>query len=391
MTQRCKLFIPGPCDLDDDVLQAMSQPVLRSYGAAWLPIFEETISLLKQVFRTQNDLFMVPGPGSAVLDMALGSCMAAGEKVIVAHNGFFGERLAVIAEAHGLNVVHVAAPSGSPLDPEDLRRALVEHPDASLVALVHHETTTTVLNPVQELASVVRAAGRVLLLDAISSLGGVELPVDDWGIDMCVASSNKCLETPPGISIISVGPRAWDLLDRHECTHHGWYLDLRTWRNYAKSPTWASWHPCPITMPTNIILALLASLRKISKFGLLAHIAKHSRACFMVRTELRNLGFQMFVPDKFAAPTATAVLPRPEFTAAEMIAWLEQEKKICITGGIGELSGRIFRVGHLGKASTDEYLAEFFAAVEAFLRFKGIEVPVEPMETDVASVATIAG
>ena len=120
MTEGCKLFIPGPCDLDDDVLKAMSEPVQRSYGDKWLPIFDETITLLKQVFRTQNDIFIVPGPGSAALDMAMGSCLATGEKVIVAHNGFFGERLATIAESNGLNVVHVAAPSGSPLDLEDL-------------------------------------------------------------------------------------------------------------------------------------------------------------------------------------------------------------------------------------------------------------------------------
>ena len=168
--------------------------------------------------------------------------------------------------------------------------------------------------------------------------------------------------------------------------HHGWYLDLRTWRSYAK--TWASWHPCPITMPTNLIMALLTTLRKISRTGLLAHIAKHSRACFFVRTELRNLGFKMLVPDEFAAPTATAVMPRPEFTAAELIAWLERERKICITGGIGELSGKIFRVGHLGKATTDDYLTDFFAAVEAFLQIKGIEVNTETVLAGAAKVAT---
>jgi alanine-glyoxylate transaminase/serine-glyoxylate transaminase/serine-pyruvate transaminase len=387
MTRNCKLFIPGPCDLDDDVMQAMSSPVQRSYGSTWLPTFDETIALLKQIFCTRNDIFMVPGPGSAALDMALGSCLAAGEKVIVAHNGFFGERMATIATSYGLNVVAVTAPSGLPLEPEQLRRALNENPDAALVALVHHETTTTVLNPLQELAAVTRAAGRVLLVDAVSSLGGAELPVDDWGIDLCVASSNKCLETPPGLALISISERAWDLVDRHAHTHHGWYLDLRTWRTYAK--TWASWHPCPITMPTNLILALLTTLRKISRTGLLAHIAKHARACHAVRTGLRNLGFNMLVPDVFAAPTATAVVPRREFTAAEMITWLEQERGICITGGIGELAGKIFRVGHLGKATTDEYLAEFFAAVEAFLRFKGIEVGSDSLPDDMALVATV--
>jgi len=142
-----KLFIPGPCDVDDDVLDAMRQQVQRSHGAEWLSIYAETLGLLKQVFQTQNDIFIVPGPGSAGLDMALGSLLTTGDKVIVAHNGFFGERLGSIAESNGFHIVHVTAPAGRPLDPDDLRRALIEHPDAMLVALVHHETTTTVANP----------------------------------------------------------------------------------------------------------------------------------------------------------------------------------------------------------------------------------------------------
>lgn len=371
MTQDCKLFIPGPCDIDEDVLDAMRHPVLRSYGAGWMPIYNETLDLLKRVFQTQNDLFVVPGPGSAGLDMALGSLLATGEKVIVPHNGFFGERLAFIAECNGLNVVGISAPAGHPLDPDDLRRALTEHPDASLVALVHHETTTTVLNPLKDLAAVTRAAGRALLVDAVSSLGGAELPVDAWGIDVCVTASNKCLETPPGLALISVGPRAWELVAHHARTNHGWYLDLRTWRWYAEN--WGNWHPAPITMPTSSILALRTSLLKICKVGLAAHIAKHARACRTVRAGLRELGFELLVADEFAAPTATAVKPRPEFTAAELIQWLEAERKVCITGGIGELAGKIFRVGHLGKATTDEYLADFWSAIKGFLQYKGIQ------------------
>ena len=373
MNRDCKLFIPGPCDVDEDVLEAMRRPVQRSYGAKWISIYNETRDLLKQVFQTRNELFIVPGPGSAGLDMALGSLLAAGEKVIVARNGFFGERLAFIAECNGLNVVHVSAPVGQPLDPDDLRRALAAHPDALLVALVHHETTTTVLNPMHDLAAATREGGRVLLVDAVSSLGGAELPVDAWGIDICVTASNKCLEAPPGLALISVGPRAWDVIGRHTRTNHGWYLDLRTWRWYAEN--WGTWHPTPITMPTNTIMALRASLLKIAEVGLKAHIAKHARACQTVRSGLRKLGFELLVPDEFAAPTATAVKQRREFTVAELIQWLETERGICIAGGIAELAGKIFRVGHLGKATTDEYLAEFLSAMAEFLHHKGVVTP----------------
>jgi alanine-glyoxylate transaminase/serine-glyoxylate transaminase/serine-pyruvate transaminase len=372
MTRPTKLFIPGPCDIDDDVLEVMGQPVRRSHGPEWLEDLNETTALLKGVFRTAADIFIVPGPGSAALDMALGSLAAAGDKAIVAHNGFFGDRLAFIAECGGIEVVRVAAPAGRPLDPADLAKALAVHPDARVVALVHHETTTTVLNPLRDMAALVREAGRILVVDAVSSLGGEDLPVDEWRVDVCVTASNKCLEAPPGLSLISVGPRAWDQIKARPRTNHGWYLDLKTWRWYAEN--WGSWHPAPVTMPTNLILALQTSLRKIAAVGLDAHIAKHRRACRAVRTGLRDFGFEMFVPDDFAAAVATGVLPRSGFSAGDLIQWLAAERGIYVGGGIGEMSGKIFRVGHLGKAVTKEYLLEFFSAVEEFLKGKGIAV-----------------
>ena len=138
-----------------------------------------------------------------------------------------------------------------PLDPDLLRKLLREHPEVKVVALVHHETGTTVLNPLRELASVVREAGRVIIVDTVASLGGVELAVDDWGIDVCVTAANKCLEALPGIGFISISPHAWELVDSLPDLGHGWYLNLKTWRWYAKE--WGAWHPSPVTLPVNNI------------------------------------------------------------------------------------------------------------------------------------------
>ncbi len=374
MAHQPKLFIPGPGDVDDDVLQAMAQPVMRHYGPEWMEVYTETVSLLKQVFQTQNDLFVVPGPGSALLDMAFGSLLASGEKVIVGHNGFFGERLVAMARGYGLEVATFSAPLGQPLSPDDLRSLLQKHFDAKAVAVVHHETATTVLNPLCELAEVTHRAGKAIIVDAVSSLGGVKLPVDEWNIDICVTAANKCLETPPGVSCISVSPRAWELIDRHTTLNHGWYLDLRTWRKYAQE--WKTWHPYPITLPTNNIIALRASLRKIMAGGLGAHIARYARASRAVRVGLRNAGFDMLVADEYAAPVATAVKAHPEFTVDELVRWLSAERGLVVGGGLGELAGKIFRVGHLGKASTREYLMDFLFAVEEFMRLKDMDVPV---------------
>lgn len=374
MTAHTKLFTPGPGDVDDDVLAAMGRPIERHFGPEWMEIYRELLTLLRQVFKTQNDLFVVPGPASALHDMAIGSLLPTGQEIIVGHNGFFGERLVAIAEGYGLTVVPFAAPLGRPLEPEVLRRLLAGHPEARVVALVHHETATTVVNPLHELAALVREADRVIVVDAVSSLGGMELPVDDWGIDVCVTATNKCLEALPGVGFVSVGPRAWELVNSHPGRGHGWYLNFRTWRWFAQE--WGSWHPGPVTVPVNIIFGVLASLRKIVDIGLEAHIAKYARASQIVRTGLRSLGFEMFVPDEYAAPIVTAVKARPEFEVAEFSRWLEKERGLAIGGGLGELAGKIFRVGHLGKAATREYLMDFLFAVEEFLRQKNVRVPV---------------
>jgi alanine-glyoxylate transaminase/serine-glyoxylate transaminase/serine-pyruvate transaminase len=374
MTQHLKLFTPGPGDVDEDVLDAMAQPVQRHYGPEWMEIYDELQTLLKRVFRTQNDIFVVPGPASSLLDMAIGSLLATGQKIIVGYNGFFGDRLLAIAEGYGLTVVPLAAPLGEPLEPDALRRLLREHPDARAVALVHHETATTVLNPLRELAGMAREAGRAIVVDAVSSLGGVELPVDEWGVDVCVTASNKCFEALPGVGFVSVSPRAWELVNGHAGIGHGWYLNFRTWRKYVEE--WGTWHPSPVTIPVNTILGVRASLRRMVSGGPEKHLAKYARASQIVRTGLRNVGFEMFVPDAYAAPVVTAVKARPEFEVAELSKWLAYERGIAIGGGLGELAGRIFRVGHLGKAATREYLVDFLFAVEEFLRHKDIRVPV---------------
>src|SRR4030042_132826 len=275
MTKPLKLFAPGPGDVDEDVLASLATPVIRHYGPEWMVIYNETQGLLKQVFKTKNEIFFVPGAASSLMDMAIGSLLATGEKIIVGDNGFFGGGV----------------------------------------------------------------AGRGVVVDAVSSMGGADVRVDEWGIDICVTTPNKCLEALPGIGFISVSPRAWELVDAHSQVDHGWYLNLKTWRQYATE--WGTWHPTPVTLPTNIILALRTSLLKIFGVGLEAHFEKYSWASQAVRHGLRGLGFEMFVDDDTASPMVTGVCRRSEFEVAEMSKWLGEKREIAIGGGLGELSGKI--------------------------------------------------
>ncbi|NMB54792.1 MAG: alanine--glyoxylate aminotransferase family protein [Leptolinea sp.] len=371
MKSHIKLFTPGPGDVDDDILDALRLPVMRHYGPDWMPVHVEMDELLHKLFKTANDMFVVPGPASAVLDMAIGSAVAPGRKIIIGTNGFFGDRLLEISRAHHLDIIPFMAAWGQPLDPEVLLSLIKENPDAVAFAMVHHETSTTVLNPLKKLMEIASQAGLLTIVDTVSSLGGVDVPVDDWGIDLCVCGANKCIEAAPGVAFISVSPRAWQMVDSHSGSG-SWYLDLKLWRHYIQE--WGAWHPSPVTLPSNVILAAREGIKKIFERGLDAHYARYARACKAMRTGMTNLGFEMFVPENFASPIATAVKARPEFSIDEMTRWLMDEHQIAIGAGLGELSGKIFRVGHLGKAAERDYMLDFLFTMEEYLRFKKIPV-----------------
>jgi alanine-glyoxylate transaminase/serine-glyoxylate transaminase/serine-pyruvate transaminase len=350
-TERLRLMIPGPVDVEDDILAALAGPVLPHYGKEWLVIYAEAVECLKQVFGTQNDLFLMAGPGTAGLDAAL----------------------ATIARAYGLDVRVVQAPLGQPVDPEQIRQALAAEPDIQAVALVHLETSTAVLNPLQEISAASREFEVPIIVDAVSSLGGVPLPVDEWGIDICVTVINKCLACPAGVVPLSVSQRAWDRMDRKRGRAHGWYLNLSTWKDYATN--WASWHPYPTTLPTNLIVALLTSLRRILRGGLTAYYDRHTRAAQIVRSGLAELGFEMFADEAHTSPLLTAVCGLPGMDVEDLRRYLVEEWQLMVSGGLQELRGKIVRVGHIGKAASDEYSERFLLGVEDYLRLRGYDLP----------------
>ena len=187
--------------------------------------------------------------------------------------------------------------------------------------------------------------------DALSSLAGTELAVDDWGVDLGATVANKGLAAPPGLSALTVSERAWEAIDNNPDTR-GWYLDLRTWRRYDGD--WRDWHPYPTTVPTGILAAVDTSLRIVLAEGLDGRIVRTRDAASRVREGLRRLGFRMFVDDDYASPITTAVYPHPDLPVGEMIIELREQHGIYIAGGLADLSGKIFRIGHMGRAIEKE-------------------------------------
>ncbi|MFP4344118.1 MAG: pyridoxal-phosphate-dependent aminotransferase family protein [Anaerolineales bacterium] len=370
MPQR-KLMIPGPVDITDEVREAMAIPTMPHYGQEWIVLQGETREMAKQVFGTRHDLYILAGPGTMALEAALGSALEPGESVLVPNNGFFAARLIHILKGLNLVPVEVKAPMGQPVLAAEVAATLEAHPEVRVLALVHHETSTGVLNPLEEIAEVARDHELLTVVDAVSSLGGVPLPVDEWGIDFCVSVANKALETPPGLALLSISPRAWEQIEAREAPR-GWYLDLKTWRWYEEN--WGDWHPSPVTMPTSNLYALHESLITLLEEGVERRYAEYRRAAQAVRRGLEALGFAMLTEDTYASPLTTAFLMCPGVEAEGLKCWLCDEEQIMISGGIGDLKGKILRVGHIGLARRKDYVIAFLLGVEDYLRSLGREV-----------------
>ncbi len=253
----------------------MGSPVRAHYGPEWTELYNQTTEIVKHLFNTEGDVFLMVGSGSCGLDSCLGSAFSTGEKVIIGINGFFGERLRAIAEGYGLTTVLVEAEWGKPFEPSDFEAAILNNPDARGVCVVHLETSTTIINPIEEIGEIVRKHGLCYMVDAVSSLGGIPVQMDAWNIDLCATASQKCLGAPPGLAPVAVGRRGWEFIDRFPTTNHGWYTNLRTWRKYVHE--WGDWHPFPITMATNNVLALKTSLDNLLREGVEYRMERYRR------------------------------------------------------------------------------------------------------------------
>ncbi len=360
-----RLMIPGPVPLSASATEAMAAPVQAHYGPAWVSLYNDTRHLLRQTFATEEDVFILVGSGSAGLDAAIGSLIGPGEQALVGINGYFGRRLADIARAYGAQVIEVTAAWGEPFAPEAFDDALRHYPSASAIVMTHVETSTGVVNPVQEIARIANAQAVPIIVDAISSLGGVEFAMGEWGVDVCVTASQKCLGGPAGLAPVAVGRRAWAAIDKRGRLDHGWYLDLRTWRDFASSQR--DWHPFPVTMPTNAILALREGLRALLAEGIPQRIRRYQTLAARLRAGLQRLGFRPLTSETCAAAVVTAAYSLPGVPSGRIVEFLERAHGLKIAGGgLGPLHDKIFRVGHMAPSVSEQDIDDVLAALEDF-------------------------
>jgi len=361
-----KLMIPGPVSVSEEVLREMGAPVRAHYGVEWTAIYNETVKLLKNVFKTQGDVHILVGSGTAGVDAAIGSMTVPGEKIIVGKNGFFGERVCQIARNYALDLIEVNAPLSQPLDPELFARALDQHPEAGAIAVVHMETATTIINPIRDISKEVRKRNIPIIVDAVSSLGGIPLDMDGWHIDICVSASQKCLGAPPGLAPVAVSNRAWEIMKSKPKRGHGFYLNLETWQRFSED--WGEWHPYPVTMATNNVLALRAGVRRLLNEGVDAAIERYIALALRFRDGIRQLGMEPYTTDEQLCPVVTAVYGPENVPTSEIVNFLLEKHRIKIAGGLGEgLKDRIFRVAHMGIEISEQDIDGVLNALSEFI------------------------
>ena len=342
MTDRQYLITPGPTPIPPAVQAAMAAPLIHHRSPDFRVVLSETLEGLSRTFQTESPVVLLAGSGTAAMESAVVNLCSPGEPVVVASAGNFGERWLKLATTYGLAVEHVAQEWGERLDPGRIAAAAE---GATAVFVTHSETSTGVVHDVQAIAQALEPTGAALVVDAVSSLGGVDLRPDEWGVDVVVAGSQKALMTPPGLAFASVSARAWELSQR--ATLPRFYLDWgATLRAQEKGDT-------AFTPAVSLIFGLRAALEMIEARGLAAGFAHNQRLALAAREGVKALGLELFSPDDPTSAMVTAFQMPAGLDGQHVYAALRDRYGVVLAGGQGKLRGRIMRIGHMG------YMNEF--------------------------------
>ena len=357
------LLGPGPSMVPPSVLQAMTTPILGHLDPAFVGIMDKTQALLRHVFQTANQLTIpISGTGSAGMEAAVVNIIEPGTTVLVCVNGYFGLRLAEMARRCGGGVATIEKPWGEVFTPAEVAAALNARP-AKVVAIVHGETSTGAEQPqLDEIARVVHDHGGILLVDTVASLGGAPVKVDEWGIDVCYTGSQKCLSAPPGTAPITFGPRAVEVIEARRTPVASWYLDLTLLRKY-----WGAERVYHHTAPISSIYALYEALRLVAEEGLEARWARHRRTAGLLWKGMADLDMLPFVPEGHRLVSLTTVRLPDGLDEMGIRRRLLQEYNIEIAGGLGDLKGKVWRVGLMGYSAREENVQALLAALETLL------------------------
>jgi len=341
-----ELRIPGPTPCPPEVLQAMTKQMINHRGEEFAGILNGVTDNLKQLFQTKSDVFLLTGSGTGGLEAAIVNTLSPGDKVLSVSVGVFGERFAAIAQQFGAEVIPLRFEWGKAADVEAVRQALRAEAEIKAVLVTHNETSTGVTNDLASISSVVKESGKLLVVDAISSLGSIDLPVDDWHCDVVVTGSQKGWMVPPGMAMVSVSQEAWQAHANAKMPRFYW--------DFAQAKSYLERGQTPWTPAVTTVFALSVSLEMILKEGLANAIARHARVGRAAREGVKSLGLSLFAEEDYASNTVSAVRSSNGLDTKKLLRILREEHQVVLAGGQQKLDGQIFRIGHLGWVTEDD-------------------------------------
>lgn len=333
---------PGPTPIPKKVQLAMNRDIFSHRSAEFVELYRETVELVKPIFGTKQDILLLPSGGTAALEAAAVNTVSAGEHVVVVTVGAFGDYFVSICEKYGFNVHKLEKEWGQACTANDLRDFLQPLKDIKAVFITYNETSTGILNPIAELAQVVREETDALcIVDGVSCIGGATAEMDAWGVDILVTGSQKAMMLPPGLSLVSVSERAWQIIEENKTPSY--YLNLLSYRSWAEKGM----------TPNTPTITLIYGLHEVCKLieqegGFDKTVARHELMKNMVRTAMKALNIDLLTDDEHASPTITAIMAPKEIDVSDFLTHLKQHYHLDFAGGLGHLQGKIFRFGHMG-------------------------------------------
>ncbi|MEK9652264.1 MAG: alanine--glyoxylate aminotransferase family protein [Betaproteobacteria bacterium] len=365
------LMGPGPSEIHPRVFSAMGRPTIGYLDPVFVEMMEELKELLRYAFQTKNALtFPVSGPGSVGMEMCFVNMVSPGDKVIVCRNGVFGGRMIENVERCGGTAIVVDDPMGKPVDPDKVREAFKANPDVKVLAFVHAETSTGVRSDAKTLAEIAKEFGALTIVDTVTSLAGVPVLVDEWGLDAVYSGSQKCLSCTPGLSPITFSDRVVELVKTRKHKVQSWFMDLNLLLGYWGETTRTYHH----TAPTNALYSLHEALIMLRDEGLEASWARHQRNHKALKAGLETLGLSYLVEEQYRLPQMNAVNVMPGIDEKEVRRRLLVEMNIEIGAGLGALAGKIWRFGIMGYSCKMENVMLCLCALESVFDDMGAKI-----------------
>lgn len=361
------LMLPGPTSVAPRVLKAMSDNIVNHRSAIFGEIFTETTELMSEVFKTENQSYLLTGSGTAAMEAAIANSVKSGEKILNVVGGKFGQRFMQIADSFGINSQELAVEWGTAVTSEQVKEALEKDEDIKAVTVVHNETSTGVAAPIKEIGKVMQNYDALYIVDTVSSLGGDRVDVDKYGIDICVTGSQKCLAAPPGLAAITLNDDAWKAIDNIDSNTY--YLDMKKYRKSgAGTPP-----ETPYTPSVSLIYALFEALKIVKEEGLENRVTRHETAAEATRNAVKALDLEIFPEESVSSTTVTAVKMPEGVSDADLRGTMRNKYKVELAGGQDHLKGNIFRIGHMGNITYKE-LAITFSALGMTLKGLGFDI-----------------